>query len=144
MKKIAFMFPGQGAQYVGMGKDFYDNYAVCKDVYEKASEVTDLNIPEICFTENEKINQTKYTQIAMLTTEIAILKLLESKGITPSVCAGLSLGEYGALAASKVLSMEDCFLVVKERGRLMQEAYPTGGLYGSNFRVGYEKNSRDL
>ena len=103
MSKVAFMFPGQGAQYVGMGKDFYDTYEEAKAVFQLAGEVTGLDMESLCFTENDKLNVTEYTQIAMLATEVAILKVVEAKGIKADVCAGLSLGEYGALAAAKVM-----------------------------------------
>ena len=117
MSKIAFVFPGQGAQYTGMAKDFF----------EKASKVSGLDIKTLCFEENENLNITEYTQIAMLTAEIAILRAVEEAGIHSQVNAGLSLGEYGALAASGVMREEDAFAIVRKRGILMQEAYPTGG-----------------
>ena len=127
MGKRGFMFPGQGAQYVGMGKEFYDTMPEVKAIYDKASEVTGLDIPALCFTENEQINITEYTQIAMETTEAAILTALRLAGIEADVTAGLSLGEYGALIAAGVLSMEDAFALVRKRGIYMQEAVPTGG-----------------
>ncbi len=127
MSKIAFVFPGQGAQYVGMGKDFYENVQISKEVFDKASEASGLDIPALCFEENEKIHQTEYTQIAMLATEVAILKALEEKGMQADVAAGLSLGEYAAIVASGAMSMEDAFRVVRQRGIFMQEAVPTGG-----------------
>lgn len=127
MSKIAFMFPGQGAQYVGMGKDFYETYDTAKKVFELAGEVSGLNIAEICFTENDKLNITEYTQIAMLATEVAILKVLEEQGITADICAGLSLGEYGALAAADVCDLKDLFALIRKRGIYMQQAYPVGG-----------------
>ncbi len=127
MSKTAFIFPGQGAQYVGMGQDFYESIPVCKTVMNTASEVTGLNIPALCFEENEKIHITEYTQIAMLSVSVAILKAVQEQGLTSCVNAGLSLGEYGALAASEVMSMEDIFTVVRKRGIYMQEAVPTGG-----------------
>jgi len=127
MGSIAFIFPGQGSQYVGMGKDFYDTYDEAKAVYKLAGEVSGLAIEEICFTENDKINITEYTQIAMLTTEVAILKVLESKGVKADVAAGLSLGEYAALAAADVMDLKDLFYIIRKRGIFMQEAYPTGG-----------------
>ena len=127
MGKRVFMFPGQGEQYVGMGKEFYDTMPEVKAIYDKASEVTGLDIPALCFTENEQINITEYTQIAMVTTEAAILTALRLAGIEADVTAGLSLGEYGALIAAGVLSMEDAFALVRKRGIYMQEAVPTGG-----------------
>lgn len=127
MSKIAFVFPGQGAQYVGMGKDFYENVPVAREVFDKASEASGLDIPALCFEENEKIHQTEYTQIAMLATEVAILKALEEKGVHADVTAGLSLGEYAAIVACGAMEMEDAFRVVRQRGIYMQEAVPTGG-----------------
>lgn len=127
MSKIAFMFPGQGAQYVGMGKDFYDAVPVSREMFELAGAASGLDVAGLCFEENDKINITEYTQIAMLATEVAILKAVEEKGVKPDVTAGLSLGEYGALAASGVMSCEDVFKVVRQRGIYMQEAVPTGG-----------------
>ena len=127
MGKLVFMFPGQGSQYVGMGKEFYDTIPACKKVYDLASEASGLDIPGLCFEENDKINITEYTQIAMLATEAAILTALKEEGITPDVTAGLSLGEYGALIASNVMDMKDAFSVVRKRGIYMQKAVPTGG-----------------
>lgn len=127
MSKIAFVFPGQGAQYTGMAKDFYEKFPVSREVFEKASKVSGLDINTLCFEENENLNITEYTQIAMLTAEIAILRAVEEAGIHSQVNAGLSLGEYGALAASGVMREEDAFAIVRKRGILMQEAYPTGG-----------------
>ncbi|MCD8195860.1 MAG: ACP S-malonyltransferase [Lachnospiraceae bacterium] len=127
MSGLAFVFPGQGAQYVGMGKDFYEAFPVCREVFDAASAASGLDIPALCFEENGKLNQTEYTQICMLTVEIAILKAVEEQGITSSVNAGLSLGEYAALAASKVMSLPDIFRVVRKRGIYMQEAVPVGG-----------------
>ena len=127
MGKIAFMFPGQGAQYVGMGQDFYEQIPVCKEMFELASKAGGLDVPALCFEENEQINITEYTQIAMLAAEVAMLKAIEEKGLKPDVTGGLSLGEYGALAASGVMSVEDVFRVVRKRGIYMQEAVPNGG-----------------
>lgn len=127
MGKTAFMFPGQGAQYVGMGKDFYEQIPVCREMFELASKASGLDVPALCFEENEQINITEYTQIAMLAAEVAMLKAIEEKGLKPDVTGGLSLGEYGALAASGVMSPEDVFKVVRKRGIYMQEAVPQGG-----------------
>lgn len=122
------MFPGQGSQYIGMGKEFYEQIPICKEVYDLASEVTGLDIPALCFEENEKINITEYTQICMLTTEAAIYMALEQNGYQPDVTAGLSLGEYGALIASGVMTAEEAFELVRKRGIFMQEAVPAGGV----------------
>lgn len=127
MGKIAFMFPGQGAQYVGMGKDFYEQIPVSKEMFALASKASGLDVEALCFEENEQINITEYTQIAMLAAEVAMLKAIEEKGLKPDVTGGLSLGEYGALVASGVMSPEDVFKVVRKRGLYMQEAVPNGG-----------------
>lgn len=127
MGKLAFVFPGQGAQYVGMGKEFYEQISVSRKVYTIASEVTGLNLPGLCFEKNEQIDITEYTQIAMLTTEAAILAALQEKGVKADVAAGLSLGEYGAILTAGAMSLEDVFRVVRQRGILMQEAVSTGG-----------------
>lgn len=127
MGKTVFMFPGQGAQYIGMAKDFYDAIPECREVFEEASEASGLDIAALCFEENDKINITEYTQICMLTAEAAILRALELKGYKADVTAGLSLGEYGALIACGALSRKDAFALVRKRGIYMQEAVPEGG-----------------
>lgn len=127
MGKTVFMFPGQGAQYVGMGKDFYEQIPVCREMFELASKASGLDVSALCFEENEQINITEYTQIAMLAAEVAMLKAIEEKGLKPDVTGGLSLGEYGALVASGVMSPEDVFKIVRKRGIYMQEAVPNGG-----------------
>lgn len=127
MGKTAIVFPGQGAQYVGMGREFYDKYSVCQEVMQRASRVTGLNILELCFAENEDLHVTEYTQIAMVAVEAAILRAVQQEGLRADVYAGLSLGEYAALIGSGVLSLEDAFYVVRQRGIFMQEAVPEGG-----------------
>ena len=123
---IAFVFPGQGAQVVGMGKDFYENSELSKNIFDEAAELLDFDVKKVCFEENEAINITEYTQAAMLTTSVAMLEVLKEKGLKPDVCAGLSLGEYCALVASGVMEFEDAVKAVRQRGILMQEAVPTG------------------
>lgn len=127
MSKIAFVFPGQGSQYTGMGRDFYENFDRAKEVFAVADKVSGMSMEELIFQENENLHITKYTQVAMLTVELAILKVLQEKGIKSEVNAGLSLGEYGALVASGVMSVHDALELVVKRGAFMQEAVPTGG-----------------
>lgn len=139
MGKTAFIFPGQGAQYIGMGKDFYESNPVCKRVFELAGEASGLDVAALCFEENDKINITEYTQIAMLAAEAAILKAVEETGVKADVTAGLSLGEYAALAASGVMSLEDIFATVRKRGIYMQEAVPFGGAMSAVLGLPAEK-----
>ena len=127
MGKTAFLFPGQGAQYAGMGADFCEKYREAEEVFDKASEIVGLDIKALCFEKDERLDQTEYTQIAMVTTEIAMLRVILKEGIRADLAAGLSLGEYGALAACKVMKDEDIFRVVRKRGIYMQNAYPSGG-----------------
>lgn len=126
MSKIAFIYPGQGAQACGMGKDFYEQTETGKQVYDLASELLGFSVPELCFTENDRLDITEYTQAAMVTTSIAMTKVLEEKGIKPDVAAGLSLGEYCALYAAGVMSEGDAIATVRQRGILMQEEVPVG------------------
>lgn len=127
MGKTAFIFPGQGAQYPGMGKDFYNSFEESRWIFDLAGTAAGLNVKELCFEENDKLNITEYTQIAMLATEVAILKAAMAQGLKADVCAGLSLGEYGALAAADVMAPVDLFKIIRKRGIFMQEAYPSGG-----------------
>ena len=127
MGKVAFLFPGQGAQVMNMGKDFYDKYDSVKEIFKTAKDASGIDLEELIFTENEKLNITEYTQIALLTTEVAMLKVISDMGIKPDYCAGLSLGEYGCLAAGNVMSNEDLFKLIRQRGIYMQNAYPEGG-----------------
>ena len=127
MSKRVFMFPGQGSQYIGMGKDFYESFPAAKEVFELASEAAKLDVAKLCFEEEDKIDQTEYTQIAMLTTEAAILKVLMQEGVTADAAAGLSLGEYAAILAAEVMEPSDVFSLIRKRGQYMQNAVPTGG-----------------
>ena len=127
MSKIAFIFPGQGAQICGMGQDFYEQTETAKEIFDKASEILGFSMPELCFEKNDRLDITEYTQPAMVTASIAMMKVfMERTGITPSVAAGLSLGEYPAMAAAGVMSAEDAIRTVRQRGILMQEAVPAG------------------
>ena len=127
MSKIAFIFPGQGAQKAGMGKDFYEGTSTGREVFDRASELLGFSMPELCFEENDRLDITEYTQAAMVTTSIAMMKvLMEETGIRPDVAAGLSLGEYCALYAAGVMSADDAITTVRKRGILMQEAVPVG------------------
>ncbi|MCQ2493039.1 MAG: ACP S-malonyltransferase [Lachnospiraceae bacterium] len=127
MSKRVFMFPGQGSQYVGMAKDFYDEYPEVREVFAKASEAAGFSVEKLCFEENDQLNITEYTQICMLAAEAAVYTAVVKEGINCDVTAGLSLGEYGALIASGAMTMEDAFKVVRKRGMYMQQAVPNGG-----------------
>ena len=126
MSKTAFLFPGQGAQYVGMAKDFYDTYPECKEIIDKAAELMDFDLKHVLFEENELINKTEYTQAAMVAAEVCILKAVEMKGIKADITAGLSLGEYSALVANGALSFEDAMKLVRKRGLYMENEVPAG------------------
>ena len=127
MGKTAYLFPGQGAQTAGMGKDFYEHSAAARTFFEEASEQLQMDLKTLCFTDNENLNQTAYTQPAMVTAELAIVEAMKEAGIfCPDAAAGLSLGEYSALAAAGVLAPMDAVRAVKSRGRLMEEAVPAG------------------
>ena len=125
--KIGFLFPGQGAQTVGMGKDLYENYKEVRDIYEIIKESTEVDVKSLTFdSTEEELNQTKNTQICLLTMSLAILKLLEKEGIKADVSLGLSLGEYSALIYSKVLDIKIGAYLVKKRGEYMQNLLPEG------------------
>lgn len=126
MGKIAFIFPGQGAQYTGMGKDFYENFEDSRQIFKKASQVLDIDMAKLCFEENDNLNITEYTQPAMVTTCMAILVQVTKRGIRPDICAGLSLGEYPAIMACGALDFEEGIKVVRKRGILMQNAVAPG------------------
>ncbi|MFQ7310812.1 MAG: ACP S-malonyltransferase [Sellimonas sp.] len=126
MSKIAFIYPGQGAQKAGMGKDFYENSESAKAVFDKASELLDLDMKELCFEENDRLDLTEYTQAALVTTCLAMTKVIEEKGIHPDVTAGLSLGEYCAIAVAGGMAEEDAIRTVRKRGILMQNTVPAG------------------
>lgn len=125
--RAAFIFPGQGAQKIGMGKDFYETFEVSKAVYDQASSWLGMDVCGLCFEENDRLDITRYTQVGLLTTELAILKAVEEKGIRPVVTAGLSLGEYAAITAAGKISLEDALRVIDKRGLYMQEDVPVGG-----------------
>ena len=127
MGKIAFVFPGQGAQYIGMGKELFENIQVSRDIFNIADEELKFKLSELCFNgEVEELNITENTQPAILATSIAALMALKDRGIKCDVTAGLSLGEYSALVCSGVMDFKDAIGLVKKRGRFMQEAVPVG------------------
>ena len=124
MKRV-FLFPGQGAQSVGMGKDIYDKYEEARKIYDKASEISGMDIKKICFEgPEEELMKTENTQIAILTTSLAILEVLKSHNIEAQIATGLSLGEYTALMYSGVISFEDGIKLIKKRGYYMQHLLP--------------------
>lgn len=126
MGKVAFIYPGQGAQKCGMGKDFYDTFPTAKAVFDKADEILDICVSDLCFLEDERLHETAYTQPALVTTCLAITAVLKEKGIEPDVTAGLSLGEYAAIATAGGFSVETAIKTVRARGIYMEEAVPGG------------------
>jgi len=127
MPKIACIFPGQGAQYPGMGKELAQNYKEAMNIFDLASERLGIDMKKLCFEgDEEELKKTENTQPSILTVSIALLEVLKLKGIEPQIAAGLSLGEYSALVASKAISFTDAVALVKKRGKYMQEAVPAG------------------
>lgn len=125
--KIAFLFPGQGTQNIGMGKDIYDKYEVARNIYDKVQEITNIDIAKISFEGPvEVLNETKNTQLAILTNSLAILEVLKENNVEAEVSAGLSLGEYTALIYSNYLSFEEGIKIVQKRGEYMQNLLPEG------------------
>ena len=126
MSQIAFIFPGQGAQEPGMGKDFYENSASAREVFDQAESLLGLDMKKLCFEENDELNITEYTQIALLTACMAMERVVCEQGVAPQVTAGLSLGEYCAIVSAGGMEVSDAMRLVKKRGILMQEAVPAG------------------
>ena len=125
--KIGFLFPGQGSQNIGMGKDLYERYEEIRKIYDNVQEITGIDIAKISFEgPEEKLNETKYTQLAILTESLAILEILNKNNIKAEISAGLSLGEYTALIESEIFSFEEGVELVKKRGEIMQELTPNG------------------
>lgn len=123
--KRAFLFPGQGAQVVGMGKDIYDKYEEAKKIYDEASRISGIDVKTLCFEgPEEELNKTENTQIAILTTSLAILEVLKSKGIEADIATGLSLGEYGALIYAGIIRFEDGIKLIQKRGYYMGNLLP--------------------
>ncbi len=126
MSKIAFLYPGQGAQKAGMGKDFYENSKTVRDIYRAASEALGLDMEALCFEENDLLDLTEYTQAALVTTCLAMTKVVREAGLDPDITAGLSLGEYAAIAAAGGMEDLDAIRLVRKRGILMQNTVPAG------------------
>ena len=115
MSKIAFIYPGQGAQKCGMGKDFYEHSKKAAELIDRAGELLDIDMKALCFEENDKLDLTEYTQAALVTTCLAMTRVVKERGITPDVTAGLSLGEYCAISAAGGMSEEDAITTVRKR-----------------------------
>lgn len=139
MKKIAFVYPGQGSQEIGMGKDFYNEFLELRSFFDLPKDILSKDIKEIVFSgTDEELGKTEVTQPSIVMVSTAITQLLKEKGVTPDVVAGLSLGEYSALVASGAISYEECILLVRNRGLFMEKAVPDnkGGMYAV---IGMEK-----
>ena len=126
MGKIAWLFPGQGSQKTGMGREVWEHSPLARETFAAASRLLGFSVEELCFSPDPRLDQTEYTQAALLTVSEALRRELEARGLEAQAAAGLSLGEYGALTACGVLSFEDAVQVVRQRGILMQEAVPLG------------------
>ena len=126
MSKIAFLYPGQGAQVAGMGKDFYEQSPLAKEVFDKSCEILGQDMKHICFEENELLDRTDYTQAALVTTCMAMTREIMARGLTPDMTAGLSLGEYCAITTAGGMELEDAIKMVWLRGNLMHNAVPDG------------------
>ena len=126
MSRVAFLYPGQGAQKAGMGKDFYENSPLARDIYDKASETLGLDMKALCFEENDKLDLTEYTQAALVTTCLAMTRAAKEAGLDADITAGLSLGEYAAIAAAGGMKELDAIRLVRKRGILMQNTVPAG------------------
>jgi [acyl-carrier-protein] S-malonyltransferase len=127
MGKVAFVFPGQGSQYTGMGKEVFDSFACSRDVFAAADNALGFSLSDLCFNgPEEALKLTENTQPAILTVSVAVLRILEERRIRPDFVAGHSLGEYSALVCSGAISLRDAVRIVRLRGRYMQEAVPAG------------------